>query len=61
MRPALCLVSRPYSGPYGRRAKAERGQSQNKCRGHQETDNERIQAQIHADATALIASTLLIL
>ena len=46
---------RPYSGPYVRRAKAER-------EGHHRTsveeairklDNERIQAQIHADATAL--------
>src|SRR5205807_6570060 len=35
----LYSCPRPYSGPCGRRARAEReGQSQNKCRGgHQET------------------------
>ena len=51
----LYSCCRPCSGPYGRRAKAERErQSQNKGRGgHQKRDNERIQAQIHADATAL--------
>ena len=51
----LYSCPRPYSSPDGRRAKSERdGQSQNKCRGgHRKLDNERIQAQIHADATAL--------
>ena len=51
----LYSCPRPYSGPYGRSAKAERdGKSQNKVEeAIRKLDNERIQAQIHADATAL--------
>jgi ketosteroid isomerase-like protein len=45
----------PYSGPYGRRAKAEReGSHQTSVEEViRKLDNERIQAQIHVDATAL--------
>ena len=53
---ALYSCPRLYSGPYGRRADAEReGQcaEQVSRRPIRKLDNERIQAQIHADATAL--------
>ena len=45
---------RPYGSPYGRRAKPERGSHRTSVEeAIRKLDNERIQAQIHADATAL--------